>query len=113
MRIIELNQVDFQGTTVPKARDSGGLLIVKADWCGHCKRTLPELEKVADMTGSVFPIYKLDADKYPSVVKRLGVEGFPTIFWIDRKGQVGDTYEGERSTAAFLKAVCNKTRHCY
>ena len=79
MAVIELSQADFNGKTVNRAKGSGGLVIFKADWCGHCKRTMPELEKVYSMVGSVFPVYKVDADKHPGLVRRMGVDGFPTI----------------------------------
>jgi len=95
---------------VPRA---GGLLFVSAEWCGYCKRASPELLKVSRITGSGFPIYKLDADKNKDAVKKLGVSGFPTIFYVLPTGIIQGRYEGERTYQAILDDICKKAKKCY
>lgn len=98
---------------VPSSKGTGGMVIIKADWCGHCRRTLPELEKVSNLTGQAFPIYKIDADKNKNLVSSMGVSGYPTIFFIERTGKISYRYEGNRETKPILDEICKRARKCY
>jgi thioredoxin-like negative regulator of GroEL len=112
--IVELYESDFdtQGR-IPKASGTGGLVIFKADWCGHCRRTMPELERVSKKTGRAFPIFKVDSDKSPGLMNRFKINGFPTIYWVDAQGKLQAQYSGERSEKEFLKSLCDTVRKCY
>lgn len=82
---------------------SGGneLVIVKAEWCGHCKRALPEFEKLVSASpmklkdGSSVTIRMLDEKANKSEVEPLNVRGFPTILLF--KDGTRLEYEGERT----------------
>jgi protein disulfide-isomerase A1 len=83
---------------------SGGgneLVIVKAAWCGHCKRALPEFEKLVAASpmklkdGSSVTIRMLDEKENKSEVEPLNVRGFPTILFF--KDGTRLEYEGERT----------------
>ena len=97
---------------IPKAAGTGGLVLIKANWCGHCKRVIPELSRVASMTGGAFPIFVVDSDADPELVKDLGVKGFPTIFFIGKNGAIGEQYSDARTKEAFVKNICEKSRVC-
>lgn len=94
------------------AKPTGGLLMVKADWCGHCVRTLPILEDLSKKLGNSYPIYKLDSDANPRIVAGLGVQGFPTIFYVNRDGKVGKRYNDDRSIPSFLNGICKEALVC-
>jgi thiol-disulfide isomerase/thioredoxin len=112
--IVEINGVDItRKSNGFYMKPGGGLLLVKADWCGHCKRVLPELEEVSRLTGSAFPIYKLDSDKNKNTVNKLGVNGFPTIFFIEQDGRISKQYEKERTTRAFINEICSVMKKCF
>jgi len=57
-------------------------IIVMASWCGHCKRFGPVVEQVNNSLGqnASVDIRVIDSDQSPQVVKKLGVQGFPTMF---------------------------------
>jgi len=91
--------VGFEGF----ASGSGGkeLLIVKAKWCGHCKRAMPEFEKLVAASpvklrdGSSVTVRMLDEADNKSEVETLSVRGFPTILF--REGGKRMEYEGART----------------
>jgi len=78
------------------------LTIVKANWCGHCKKALPDFEQLVSASpitkadGSSVTVRMLDSDKDSAEVKNLNVKGFPTILYQTADGTT-TTYNGERS----------------
>mmetsp|Transcript_3663 Transcript_3663/g.10599 ORF Transcript_3663/g.10599 Transcript_3663/m.10599 type:complete len:326 (+) Transcript_3663:94-1071(+) len=87
------------------------LLELYAPWCGHCKRMVPELQKLgAKITSdpkldSRVVVAKVDADKHRELGERFGVKGFPTVLYLARGKPVDkhDTYQGARTYEAFLE----------
>ena len=77
------------------------LVIVKAEWCGHCKRAAPEFERLAAASpirlqdGSSVTVKLLDEKKDKAVVDTMGVKGFPTIIYM-KDGQRLE-YDGART----------------
>jgi protein disulfide-isomerase-like protein len=86
-----------------------GVALVKfyTDWCGYCKRLAPTWDKLAgeydntELNGKKIRILSVDCEKYKSIGKEFGVEGFPTIKVISPEG-VSD-YAGGRTYEAFEK----------
>jgi thiol-disulfide isomerase/thioredoxin len=77
------------------------VLIVKAEWCGHCKKAKPEFERLVGASpirlndGSEVVVRMLDEGKDKSEVQGLGVRGFPTILYVSN-GQKTE-YSGPRT----------------
>lgn len=93
-------------------KDKQGLVMFKAEWCGHCQRAKPEFSKASDLLGKSFPIAMIDCDKNKYAPRVAKVQGFPTIKFIDRNGKLSDDYEGPREVAEILSAVCAKAKVC-
>jgi len=78
------------------------LLIVKANWCGHCKRAMPDFERLVSASpitkadGSAVTVRMLDSDADSGEVQNLNVKGFPTILYRSSDGSISN-YNGERS----------------
>lgn len=113
--IKELFEKDFtqKGDGVYINKRQCGMMIVKADWCGHCRRALPEFENVSKLTGEAFQIYKLDADKNKKITTSMGVTGFPTIFFIEEDGKVSRHYTKERITRTIVDEICSVMKKCF
>ncbi len=77
------------------------LVIVKAEWCGHCKRAMPDFERLVAASpvklkdGSSVTIRMLDEKDNKQDVEPLNVRGFPTILYF--KDGTRMEYEGERT----------------
>ena len=78
------------------------LLIVKASWCGHCKRAMPDFERLVSASpitksdGSSVTVRLLDDAEDKAEVQNLNVKGFPTILYRSADGSISN-YNGERS----------------
>lgn len=85
---------------VTKIKSSKGpcIIVIYADWCGHCQRAVPdwiELAKSAD-------VYAIESEKYSGD----DVSGYPTIK-IVKNGKVSD-YKGERTVKDMKNALLGK-----
>lgn len=88
------------------------VIIAKADWCGHCRKAMPEFEKLASASplslpdGSQAVVKMVDADKDKAEMSALDVKGFPTILVM--KGGKRHEYGGERTYSGvvdFLRSL--------
>lgn len=77
--------IPMEGFTTVSSEPIGELLIVKAEWCGHCKNAKPEFEKLLSLgtipvkSGKSLKVKILDSDQDSDEVKKLQIRGFPTI----------------------------------
>jgi len=99
-----------------QADEEGKLLMIDVytEWCGPCKLldkdTFPQPE-VTGRSGHFVPL-KLDAEKGqgPDVQKKYGVTGYPTILFVNGKGELVHTVVGFVD-AATLAAEMDKAAH--
>lgn len=87
------------------------LLFVKAEWCGHCQRTKPVIDRVSRILGSAVPVYTVDSDENKALVRRWQVEGFPTIMYSDGRGN-HFVYKGARTEDGIASWVCKLSNLC-
>jgi protein disulfide-isomerase A6 len=91
---------------------SKGIIVFGADWCGHCKRFSPIYEKTSNILGKSFPFFFLDCEKYGDLASQFGVNGYPTVMYIDSSGKLYKNYSGERTVDALLVDICKEARVC-
>ena len=58
-----------------------------APWCGPCHLVSPALEQLANDFAGKVKLVKVNVDESPSISKRFGVQGIPTLL-VTRKGEV-------------------------
>ena len=58
-----------------------------APWCGPCRMVSPALEKLAGEFAGRMKLAKVNVDEAPSISRRFGVQGIPTLL-VTNKGQV-------------------------
>jgi thiol-disulfide isomerase/thioredoxin len=89
------------------------LLIVKASWCGHCKRAMPDFERLVSASpitksdGSSVTVRMLDDAADKEEVQNLNIKGFPTILYRSADGSISN-YNGERSYDGITAFVANQ-----
>lgn len=108
--IKELKEKDFYNKTPKNYKN--GFLFVGAEWCVHCRNASPEIKKLSQITGLNIPVFFIDGGKKENsnLLKKLKIEGFPTIFIIYNSKLY--PYDGERSAEQILKEMCKiSSRH--
>ena len=88
------------------SKENDWLVEFYAPWCGHCKALAPIYKEAASKIKTL-RFAKIDATVYTDLRSKVGVTGFPTVFWM-RDGQLtrysgAKTLEGFEKLAAKLK----------
>lgn len=57
-----------------------------ATWCGPCKATAPNVEKIAEEYDGKVDVYKVDVDQQEELAAIFGIQSIPTILFIPKTG---------------------------
>ena len=81
------------------------LVLYYAPWCGHCKKFMPEWNKLSQNLGSNgnIAVNKVDCDANPEEAEKNDVDGFPTV--VLHTDDKSIKYEGERSEKAIMSWI--------
>jgi len=95
-----------------KSRQEGytgkkSLLLLHMEGCSHCVKLMPEWDKFTNMNNTSITAKAVEKDDDRALVKRYGVQGFPTILLLDSNGKKLDTYSGDRNAQGLL-AYCQQ-----
>jgi thioredoxin 1 len=75
-----------------------------APWCGPCKMVAPSLEKIAKEKAGKLIVTKVNTDENPEWAMKYGVQGIPTMLFIDN-GKVVHTQVGALSEPMLRQVV--------
>ena len=78
------------------------LLLLHMVGCPHCVKLMPEWDKFKEINDTSITTKAVEKDEDRSLVKRYGVEGFPTILLLDSNGDKLKTYNGPRTSKGLL-----------
>jgi protein disulfide-isomerase-like protein len=87
------------------------LVLFHADWCGHCKKFIPEWNEISkivkDKTDDVMLVKVECGDasnnkKHSEIMKKYSIKGYPTIVSFETSGNHSE-YDGDRSKDGILQ----------
>lgn len=93
-----------------QASTKPAILFVSATWCPHCRAAKPEMQGAAAILGSTVPVYLVDSEKNEAQIRRMKVDGFPTIFYRSPRGL--KPYNGPRTARAVADWACAQAGSC-
>ena len=92
-----------------------GMLLIFANWCGHCQRFKPTFNELCKELGNDFPCTSIEDSNLDDndLKTALDFKGYPTIKFFDQNGKIiGDYNKGDRSKQAMLDHICDLYHHC-
>jgi len=90
-----------------------GILLIYADWCGHCHRFLPVFNELSNTLGPNFVCAAIESEHISQALhKQLNFQGYPTIKFFDQNGKIVGEYKGERNKKNILDYICTNYHHC-
>lgn len=93
-----------------------GMLLIHAEWCGHCKRFLPiyqQLNQKLNHTRVAFPLFSIeDKSITPELSTSLDFQGYPTLKFVDKHGFLIEEYNGDRDMGSLLNKICEMYHKC-
>lgn len=107
--IIVVNDENFDDVVLNS--DKTSFVKFYAEWCTHCKKMIPEWEKLADSFAEVddVQVVEIDADKSRAIGKRYNIASYPTLklFRADALSDPVD-FEGQREYEYFANFLLNQ-----
>lgn len=93
---------DTTGMNVNELKNAmkvGSYMLIKADWCSHCKRAIPEYEKIAMKNpNQIFLMHDGEVGSKALNDAGLDYKGYPTVYKVQ-----GEGFEKFESFGAFMK----------
>lgn len=92
-----------------QSEEGRSVIILKAEWCGHCQKAMPEFKKLVDASplslksGEKVSVRIMDADADKDAISAMTykVRGYPTI--LVQKGKEFIEYPGERTHQSVME----------
>jgi thiol-disulfide isomerase/thioredoxin len=80
--------------------------IIYAPWCGHCKTSKPDFDRLASEYKGATKVMMINGDENKDLVKKMNVRGFPTMRYYPSglNGQF-EEFTGDRSYGAMHKYI--------
>ena len=78
------------------------------DWCGHCQKTKPEVQKLKANPPNQCGVNIIDCEKNSELCEKKNIKGYPTCELTKSDG-TNVPYSGERTEPAFRAFILKNT----
>lgn len=112
---VEKNSVYINTPEFQNNNGKVSILLIHAEWCGWCKKFLPDYEKLNSILGDSVNCYKIEEQQLKSnteAAQGLKFKSYPTIKFVDQNGKVIRDFNGERTIENLLQETCEVFHHC-
>lgn len=121
--VIELNKDSFsKGPSnqliVSDKRTDGkvGLMVAYAHWCPHCRNVVPTYKELASLLkkekNMAISAFECSDGECSQIASQLGVNGYPTFFFLECDGSLRRIEEVSRSVDGMLETMCSQVMTC-
>ena len=92
----------------------GGILLVKATWCGHCTRFLPEFKRLDSILGNNYKVIFIDEVNLGNYREKLNINGYTSLLFFNKEGKIISEYPdtNKRDINNILKYICSIQNLC-
>lgn len=90
--------------------NSKAAIAFSAPWCGPCKRLAPILYQLSQQYRDQYAFFKVNGDKYRSLMDKYNVKGFPTVIFFEN-GEEVDRTVGFISKDELSNMISKKINH--
>lgn len=101
-------QTDFTKASKAASKSNKPMMVdFYTTWCGWCKKLDSDTytnSQVVELSQK-FVTVKVDGDKYPDLVKKYKVNGYPTIVFLNSKGNEVSRVVGFQNANDFAKSM--------
>jgi thiol-disulfide isomerase/thioredoxin len=88
------------------------MLLVHANYCGHCKLFMPDYVTLSNKT-TRFNFLSIEAqDMSSKLASALKIVGYPTILFGSTKGLVAEEFDGDRSVNSLCEKIKSVCKYC-
>ena len=104
IRVVEASKRNVED--VMQGRGKPTLVQFYANWCDHCAKTRPEVDRASAMLCGDANVVRVNVEQHSKLAEKLGVDGLPTMLLVE-DGKVLGKVEGESTAeelAAFVRA---------
>jgi thiol-disulfide isomerase/thioredoxin len=87
------------------------MLLCTASWCPHCRRLLQVINQIDLQLGGRFTFLQAEQTdvRTGALMKELGVEGYPSMYFIEPDGVVDRTgFRGDRTVSGITTALLER-----
>jgi thioredoxin len=105
IKVLEAQRTNVE--RIMQGRDKPVLIQYYANWCDHCRKTRPEVDKASQQLCGDANVVRVNVEQHSALAEKLGIDGLPTLVLMEN-GKVLGKIEGEATADELTAFVRNR-----